>query len=364
MAKGGIYKSEVLRARDKLLADGRYPSIDAVRIELGNTGSKGTIHRYLKEIEEEEGGPAGTKVAVSDAIQDLVGRLASRLHEEAEARIAEAAAKHRAQAEQQAEVITATKKESEGFRLELERSQVALADEKSRHEQTAAQLQAETLERAQLVQQVTDLQERLAAEERHRASLEEKHQHAREALEHFRQSVKEQREQEQRQHEQQVQYLQGEVKALNQSLSEKQHETIHLNQESARLTNDVARVEAELHNTQTELRTLKEVKEQLAAAERHAEDLRRQVAGQQVTIEKLKAGNEASGTQAQESAARIRELEIELAAAKATRTAQDELAATISGYLSAARGGKASKPGGKAVQDALFKEAYANASTP
>ena len=55
MARAGIYKSEVLRARDKLLATGRNPSIDAVREELG-TGSKSTIHRYLKEIEEEEGG--------------------------------------------------------------------------------------------------------------------------------------------------------------------------------------------------------------------------------------------------------------------------------------------------------------------
>ena len=46
MARAGIYKSEVLRARDKLLAAGRNPSIDAVREELGS-GSKTTIHRYL-----------------------------------------------------------------------------------------------------------------------------------------------------------------------------------------------------------------------------------------------------------------------------------------------------------------------------
>ena len=50
MARAGIYKSEVLRARDKLRATGRNPSIDAVREELGS-GSKTTIHRYLKEIE-------------------------------------------------------------------------------------------------------------------------------------------------------------------------------------------------------------------------------------------------------------------------------------------------------------------------
>ena len=79
MARSGIYKSEVVRARDALRAQGRHPSIDAIRVELGNTGSKATIHRYLKEIEEEEGGTGGTQVAVSEAIQDLVGRLAGRL---------------------------------------------------------------------------------------------------------------------------------------------------------------------------------------------------------------------------------------------------------------------------------------------
>jgi hypothetical protein len=81
MAWAGIYKSEIMRARDKLLALGRQPAIDAVRVELGNTGSKATIHRYLKEIEEEEGGATGSKVAVSEAIQDLVGRRAARLNE-------------------------------------------------------------------------------------------------------------------------------------------------------------------------------------------------------------------------------------------------------------------------------------------
>jgi hypothetical protein len=97
MARAGIYKSEVVRARNNLLAMGRYPSIDAIRGELGNTGSKGTIHRYLKEIEEEEGGSTGTQVAVSEAIQDLSARLAERLHEEADQRMAALTDKHKAE---------------------------------------------------------------------------------------------------------------------------------------------------------------------------------------------------------------------------------------------------------------------------
>lgn len=345
MARGGVYKAEVLRARAKLLALGRYPSIDAVRAELGDTGSKTTIHRYLKEIEEEEGAGTGTKVAVSEAIQDLVGRLAGRLHEEADGRIAEAAAKHRAEAERQNDAIAALTREAEGFRLELERSQLALAEERGRHTGTAARLQAESLERAQLAQQVVDLKDRLAAEQEHRQSLEEKHQHARDALEHFRQSVKEQREQEQRQHEQQVQYLQGEVRTLNQTLAEKQHEAIHLNQENARLAGEVGRAEAELHKAQGELRALKDVKERLVASERDANDLRRQVVQLEAQMVDLVAATNEAAAGAKLQAERAQQLEVELAAAKAARTAQDELAASISGYLTAARDGQ---PAGKA----------------
>src|SRR3546814_8150550 len=89
MARGGLYKSDVQKARATLLVQGKHPSIDALRVALGNTGSKTTIHRYLKELEEEEGAGVGAKVAVSAALQELIGRLAGRLPEEAAALDAE-----------------------------------------------------------------------------------------------------------------------------------------------------------------------------------------------------------------------------------------------------------------------------------
>ncbi len=48
MARGGVYKTEIEKARNALLAEGKHPSVDAVRVALGNTGSKTTIHRYLR----------------------------------------------------------------------------------------------------------------------------------------------------------------------------------------------------------------------------------------------------------------------------------------------------------------------------
>lgn len=72
MARSGVYRTDVEKARRALLAQGKHPSIDLVRAALGNTGSRSTIHRFLKEIEAEDAAPQGTKVAVSDAIQALI----------------------------------------------------------------------------------------------------------------------------------------------------------------------------------------------------------------------------------------------------------------------------------------------------
>ena len=103
MARTGLYKSDVKRARDSLLAQGTNPSVDAVRVALGNTGSKTTIHKYLKELDEEGGGTNGRKTSISEALQDLVARLAAQLQDEANARIdiiqVQSADKERQQAE-------------------------------------------------------------------------------------------------------------------------------------------------------------------------------------------------------------------------------------------------------------------------
>ena len=347
MARSGIYKSEVLRARDKLLALGTYPSIDAVRVELGNTGSKATIHRFLKEIEEEEGQATGTKVAVSEALQDLVGRLAARLHEEADARLAEAASQHKAQTAQQSETIATLRQEGDAFRLQLEATQLALAEEKERHERTAAALQAETLERTQLAQQVTDLQERLAAEERHRQSLEEKHQNARSALEHFRQSIKEQRDQDLRQHEQQVQYLQGELRSAQQASQSKQHELTHAHQENVRVAGELMHAQRDLHQAREELRALGGMKENLAALEKETEGLRRRLVEAQATVQSQADQERARTALVVELQEKLQRTEIELASAKASLAAQVQIMEGIRGNFPRRRLGARSEIGTK-----------------
>ncbi|GGY00660.1 DNA-binding protein [Pseudoduganella dura] len=238
MARAGLYKSDVKRARDALVAAGRHPSLDAVRIALGNTGSKTTIHKYLRELEAEEG-TAGAGSSLSDELQALVTGLAERLRVEADARIVTLQEEHNAQL--QARIAT-----EDGLKAQLTAShgQVQALERRLATEQhaligTREELQREQIARHTAEQHVRDLRDRLQENDDHIKSLENKHANARDALEHFRQASKEQREQDQRRHEHQVQQLQVESRQLQLQLVGKQEEVARLNQDGARLMSDL-----------------------------------------------------------------------------------------------------------------------------
>lgn len=338
MARAGIYKSEVLRARDRLLAGGRYPSIDAVREELGHTGSKGTIHRYLKEIEEEEGPTNGSRVAVSEAIQDLVGRLAARVNEEAQERVTAAQLQHAEQISQHEQAAAALKAEALSTRQQLEQTQRLLTSEKAAYSKTNEALNRKNLECTQLTQQVLDLQERLAAEERYRQSLEEKHQHARQALEHFRQSSKEQREQDQRKHEQQLQYLQGELRSVKEVLATQRQEAVQTLQENARLLGDLSRAQSDLHTEQEEVRSLRPLKDALGFAQRRAEELGQHAVALDTALELRSAEKDQLQVRVSGLLAEKQQLELALAVARSSAAAQEEIVAgVLERFVAAAR---------------------------
>jgi len=325
MARAGIYKSEVVRARDNLLAMGRYPSIDAIRGELGNTGSKGTIHRYLKEIEEEEGGSTGPHVAVSEAIQDLSARLAERLHQEADQRLAALTDKHKAEIAALNDAMAALRNESESFRGQAERQALELAAEKMAHTETLATLQEERIVRAQMTQRIQDMEGQLAKDEAYRVSLEEKHQHAREALEHFRTAAKEQRELDQRQFEQQIQFLQGELRAAKETVNAKQQELIRSHQDNARLSSEQAHLRSELHRLESEIRPLRTAREHLAVSELKNQQLEEHLAQSAARVDELVVENQSCTENLKDANQAKLRLETELTAAKAVLASQEQI---------------------------------------
>ena len=263
MARGGITEYHVQRARDALLARGMHPSIDAVRIELGNTGSRTTIHRYLKALETAEGTRLDDEALLSETLRELVATLAARLHAEANDKIA--AVEHR-----HAEALQRVEAERDQHQAALEAAleaateqREALANECALHRDTQATLSERTTQTRENAKTIEALEQRLQEKDTMIASLEEKHRHAQESLAHYRDSVKAQRDQDQRQHEQQVQHLQAELREQHQTAAVKQNEITQLTRDNARLAADM------LHQQQT-ARELKQARSGEGLGARHA----------------------------------------------------------------------------------------------
>ncbi|MEX5557089.1 DNA-binding protein [Pseudomonas rhodesiae] len=235
MARGGINKAVVQTARLAIIARGEHPSIDAVRIEMGNTGSKTTIHRYLKELDDSETRASITAAPIDDELSELVARLAQRLKDKAQEPIDLALA----QFEQEKAALLAQLQTLQDAHQQLQQQfdiQAAALTEESAALQTAStSLQTEQTRNAGLSQACSDYELRINDKDEQIRSLEDKHTHARDALEHYRTAIKEQREQEQRRHEGQLQQIQAELRQAQQSAMVRQDEITQLHRDNERL---------------------------------------------------------------------------------------------------------------------------------
>ena len=264
MARGGVNKAVVQAARLAILARGENPSIDAVRIEMGNTGSKTTIHRYLKELGEGTQ-PDDTEAPepIDDELLALVSRLAQRLKEQAQEPIDQA----REQFEQQRKDLETRLHDAEQANTQLQQhyelQSLALAQESEALHSTRSMLQTEQTRNAGLNQALADFELRLQDKDEQIRSLEEKHLHARDALEHYRNAVKEQREQEHSRHESQVQQLQMELRQAQQSALVRQDEITQLHRDNERLLTENRGTLRELSSLQEQLKQSNSRQDQL-----------------------------------------------------------------------------------------------------
>ena len=235
MARGGINKAVVQTARLAILARGENPSIDAVRIEMGNTGSKTTIHRYLKELDESETRLTITEAPIDDELGELVARLAQRLKEKAQEPIDLALAQFEQQKAALLAQIEALEESHSQLKQQFDIQSAALAEESAALQTASTSLQTEQTRNAGLSQACSDYELRINDKDEQIRSLEEKHLHARDALEHYRNAIKEQREQEERRHEGQLQQVQAELRQAQQSAMVRQDEITQLHRDNERL---------------------------------------------------------------------------------------------------------------------------------
>lgn len=263
MARGGVNKAVVQAARLAILARGENPSIDAVRIEMGNTGSKTTIHRYLKDLDDGNERTETPTEPIDDELAGLVSRLAQRLREKAQESIDNA----REQFDQQRKALEVQLAEAHAGNTELHKQyeiqSLALTQESEALQETRSMLQTEQTRNAGLNQALADFELRLQDKDEQIRSLEEKHLHAREALEHYRSAVKEQREQEHSRHESQVQQVQMELRQAQQSAMVRQDEITQLHRDNERLLTENRGTLRELNLLQDQLKQTNSRQDQL-----------------------------------------------------------------------------------------------------
>lgn len=332
MANSGVNKHQVKKARDALIAKGQNPSIDAVRVELGNTGSKATIHRYLKELAEENPLGTGNKPAISETLAELVEQLAAQLHQEAQELIEASETNQqtatntlKSQLETQQQALASITAENQQLKTQL-------AAYEQTHKTLTAEGETQKILVGRLEQQLADRAVLIAEKDSHIRSLEEKHHHAREALEHYRQSVKDQRDQDHRRHEHQVQQLQAEIRQLNQTLSIKQTDLTQLNTANAELTAEVRQLRKVFNDAGQQLQTaeskLLAVNEQFQAGTLQIVELR--IARDQLLSEKVDL-DERLGLIENASKA----IEIELVSVKAELAVKNQLLESLGHSLQA-----------------------------
>jgi chromosome segregation ATPase len=270
---------------------------------------------------------------ISEALQDLVERLAAQLQAEADAQVRSArseadSATGRLQAELETLRMTVTDLSARSAKADAARLHEVQA-----HEQTRTQLQEQTVESRALEVQVRVLHERLAENEQHRNSLEEKHQHAREALEHYRTATKEQREQDLRRHEQQIQTLQAELRQLRQEAIVKQEEVTRVNQEGVRLVAELSHSQQALYDQRSLVARLQQKLDTLQEVANRNQMLESQLADRNAVTEQLQASLARVEQENATATQLLQKAEIERAALQAKLDAHESLSAELRAHL-------------------------------
>lgn len=334
MARGGVNKAVVQAARLAILARGENPSIDAVRIEMGNTGSKTTIHRYLKELDDRTEPVEAPAEPIDDELMALVARLAQRLKEQAQEPIDQA----RAQYEEQRKALENQLGEAQEANSELhqqyEFQSLALTQESEALQETRALLQTEQTRNAGLNQALADFELRLKDKDEQIRSLEEKHLHTRDALEHYRNAVKEQREQELSRHESQVQQVQMELRQAQQSALVRQDEITQLHRDNERLLTENRGTLRELSLLQEQLKQSNSRQDQLLEQATRV-DSERTLLQERLRVALLES--QALKQNVDEQSQLNKSLEIELTKTRTDLEERVRLAATIAAAADAAK---------------------------
>ena len=132
-----------------------------------------------------------------------------------------------------------------------------------------------------------------------------------------------------------MQYLQAELRSVSETLATKQQEGVHALQDNARLLGDLSRAQGDLHQVREEARGLRPLKDELGFAQRRIEELGRRLVEQDAAVQQLSTSNEQLQAKVDELLTAKQQLELALATARSSVTAQEQVVASMLERLTA-----------------------------
>ena len=273
MARIGITYAEVEQAASLLVADGKNPTVDAVRAALGGTGSKSTLAPMLKRWKSAHREEAQAQQAGLPAeLLDMVKGLHVHLQQEADLQVQvaqAAAAAVVAECQQQLEEASAATADLANKRDVLE---CDLALEKTRREQLEASNHALQLACVTAEAQSAGLMQRLTDRQTEVENVNRQLGQSRTQFEHYQEAVATQRATERQEAQQRCNQLEQDLGMLRRNLSE-------LQKTLAQRETQLEQVSAHNHKLENDLSVLRQT-HQTVLAER--QQLSQEIATQSV----------------------------------------------------------------------------------
>lgn len=256
MARPGVTYHEVSMIAQRLIAAGKNPTIDAIRIELG-TGSNSTLGAHLRTFKEKQTQTQqlATKENIPEELIAVIKGLWERVMNQSEDKIQtiqQETAQDITKLRQEVQLLSQSNSDWQQQFQKTKQERDAFSHEKSTMEQLLANSK---IEAAAMTEKHHGLEQKVAEKQIRIDELHTQHKQTQANLEHYRAASLEQRTSDQQRFDRQQKLLEQTITQMNQKLAQADQENITLEKQSQKIIFENENLKLELHklNVQHEL---------------------------------------------------------------------------------------------------------------
>lgn len=248
MARPGVTYHEVSMIAQRLIAAGKNPTIDAVRIELG-TGSNSTLGAHLRTFKERQTQTQrlATKENIPEELIAVIKGLWERVMNQSEEKIQtiqQETAQDITQLRQEVQSLLQNNSDLQQQFQKTKQERDAFAHEKSTLEQLVAHSK---IEAAATTEKLHGLGQKVAEKQIRIDELHTQHKQTQANLEHYRAAILEQRTSDQQRFDRQQKLSEQTITHMNQKLAQADQENIALEKQSQKIISENENLKLELH---------------------------------------------------------------------------------------------------------------------